>query len=430
VDCGITAVDQVEYAVSRGLDVIICDHHEPGPVLPAAVAVLDPLKPGDGYPFKTLCGCGVGFKLLQAVAIRLGREETVASSLDFVALASTADIVPLAGENRVLTRLGLELINTSPRPGILALMEEAGLRPGKINTGNIVFVLGPRMNAAGRLGDATRAVRLLTSTDPAEARELAKELEEENKNRRKIDEETFACARDLAETLLDLEADPAIVLHQDDWHPGVVGIVASRMVERYYKPSIMMATVDGVAKGSARSVSGFDIYEALKKCEDKLIQFGGHKYAAGLTVEVSRIKEFRDAFNAAVRELITEEHKTPVLRVDTEISFADISPRFLRILKEFGPFGPSNLKPIFLARDLEVVGSPRIVGKNHLRFRARQNGRVLDAIGFGLGDLLPRIDGDRRGLSAVFTLEENDYNVPAGSREAEAAVQLRIRDIR
>jgi single-stranded-DNA-specific exonuclease len=177
-------------------------------------------------------------------------------------------------------------------------------------------------------------------------------------------------------------------------------------------------------------VSGFDIYEALKKCEDKLIQFGGHKYAAGLTVEVSRIKEFRDAFNAAVRELITEEHKTPVLRVDTEISFADISPRFLRILKEFGPFGPSNLKPIFLARDLEVVGSPRIVGKNHLRFRARQNGRVLDAIGFGLGDLLPRIDGDRRGLSAVFTLEENDYNVPAGSREAEAAVQLRIRDIR
>jgi single-stranded-DNA-specific exonuclease len=220
------------------------------------------------------------------------------------------------------------------------------------------------------------------------------------------------------------------VLHQNDWHPGVVGIVASRMVERYYKPSIMMATVDGVAKGSARSVTGFDIYEALKKCEDTVIQFGGHKYAAGLTVEISRLEEFRAAFNAAVRELMTEELKTPVLRVDAEIAFSDISPRFVRILKEFGPFGPSNLKPNFLARDLEVVGSPRIVGKNHLRFRARQNGRIFDAIGFGLGDLFSRLEGGRRGLSAVFTLEEDEYTAQTGTRQGEVVTQLRIKDIR
>jgi single-stranded-DNA-specific exonuclease len=258
--------------------------------------------------------------------MRLGREKDVLKYLDFVTLASTADIVPLVDENRVLCRIGLELINSSPRPGIKALIESAGMKVGGITTGQIVFVLAPRINAVGRLGDAMRAVRLLTSTDPAEAIELAQVLEEENRNRRKIDEDTFAEAQRLADDYPETASDSAIVLHQEHWHPGVVGIVASRMVERYYKPSIMMSTVDGVAKGSARSVSGFDVYQALKRCEDTIIQFGGHKYAAGLTVELSRLDEFRDAFKRAVGELMTEDLRTPEIRIDVEITLADLTP--------------------------------------------------------------------------------------------------------
>ena len=430
VDCGITAVDQVDYANSLGLEVIICDHHETGDVLPRAIAVLDPIASGDPYPFKSLCGCGVGFKLVQGIARKLGKEPSILPYLDFVTLASTADIVPLVGENRVLTKIGLEAINSNPRPGIKALIDVAGLRVGQITTGQIVFVLAPRINAVGRLGDAMRAVKLLTSTDPQEAREVAQVLEEENRNRRKIDEDTFADAQQLFETLFDLESDAAIVLHQEHWHPGVVGIVASRMVEKYYKPSIMMATVDGVAKGSARSVSGFDIYEALKRCEDKIIQFGGHKYAAGLTVELSRLEEFREAFNIAVKDLMTEELKTPEIRIDVEVSLADLTPRFIRILKEFAPFGPGNMRPTFLARNLELAGSPRIVGKNHLRFKVRQNGMLFDAIGFGLGDLLPKITGGRRTIDCVFTVEENDWVAANGMRQGDGMPQLKIKDLR
>ena len=430
VDCGITAVDQIAYASEQGLDVIICDHHEAGQTLPRALAVLDPIKPGEAYPFKFLSGCGVGFKLIQGLAKRLGDESLVTPYLDFVTLASTADIVPLTGENRILVKIGLESINTAPRPGIKALIESAGLRPGHITTGQIVFALAPRINAVGRLGDATRAVRLLTSEDPEEARALAQVLEEENRNRRRIDEDTFADAQQLAEEFLDLDADPAIVLHQEHWHPGVVGIVASRMVERYYKPAIMMATVDGVAKGSARSVSGFDIYEALKRCEDKLLQFGGHKYAAGVTVDLARLDEFRDAFNAAVKALMKEELKTPEIRIDLEITLADITPWFVKLLREFAPFGPNNTRPTFLTRNLEVAGNPRIVGRNHLRFRVRQNGVVFDAIGFGLGEMLPRIPVGRRDLECVYTVEENEWNAPTGTRSGDPVPQLKIKDLR
>lgn len=430
VDCGITAVSQVDYARSLGIDVLVCDHHEAGDVLPNAFAVLDPIKPGDHYPFKHLCGCGVGYKLIHGIAKKLGMESSLPRYLDFVTLATTADIVPLVGENRTLVKIGLESLNTNPRPGIKALIESAGLKVGQITTGQIVFALAPRINAVGRLGDATRAVRLLTSTDPAEAKELAQILEEENQNRRKIDEDTFAQAQELAERVFDIEADAAIVMHQEHWHPGVVGIVASRMVEKYYKPSIMMATVDGVAKGSARSVSGFDIYQALKKCEDKLIQFGGHRYAAGLTVEISRLDEFREAFNDAVRELMTEELRTPEIRIDVELSLTDLTPRFIRILKEFAPFGPGNMKPTFLARNLEVVGTPRIVGNNHLRFRVRQNGSTFDAIGFGLGDLLVQVSPERKDLELVFSVEENEWASSNGARRTEAVPQLKVRDLR
>ncbi len=430
IDCGITAVDQIDHANTLGMDVIICDHHETGPVLPAAVAVLDPIKPGDPYPFKSLCGCGVGFKLVQGVSRRLGREELPGKFLEFVTLASTADIVPLTGENRVLCKLGLEVINTTPRPGIKALIESSGLKPGSITTGQIVFVLAPRINAVGRLGDATRAVELLTCDESGDTFELARVLEEENRNRRKIDEDTFANAREIAESQFDVEADPAIVLHQEHWHPGVVGIVASRMVERYYKPAIMMATVDGVAKGSARSVSGFDIYEALRRCEDKILQFGGHKYAAGLTVDLGRVEEFRTAFNDVVRAMMTEEMKTPEIRVDTAIALSDITPRFFRILKEFAPFGPHNMRPVFHSTGLDVAGTPRIVGRNHLRLKLRQNGALFDAIGFGLGHLLPKVNGGRREIECVYTIEENDWAPGGMVRTGEGAPQLKIKDLR
>ncbi len=428
IDCGITAVDQIAYARTLGMDVIICDHHEPGPILPDAVAVLDPLKPGDPYPFKFLSGCGVGFKLIQALARKLGRESSISSYLDFVTLASTADIVPLTGENRILVRSGLEVLNNSPRPGIKALIDSANLKVGGISSGNIVFVLAPRINAVGRLGDAMRAVQLMISTDPEEASKLAQVLEEENVNRRKIDEDTFIEAQQLAESMLDIDTDPALVLHQENWHPGVIGIVASRMVERYYKPSIMLATVDGVAKGSARSVSGFDIYKALLQCKDQIIQFGGHKYAAGLTVELSRLDEFRTAFNGAVKDLMSQELKNPELYIDTEISLAEITPRFARILDEFAPFGPGNMRPTFVARGLEIVGSPKVVGKNHLRFKVRQNGYILDAIGFGLGHLLPRLTPGRQDIESVFCVERNDYN-PSGGPSRDPIIQLKIKDL-
>lgn len=431
VDCGITAVEQVAYAASLGLDVIICDHHEAGENIPAALAVLDPIKPGDAYPFKHLCGCGVGFKLLQAIAIKTGKESLLPSYLDFVALASTADIVPLTGENRVLVRLGLESINKNPRPGIRALIESAGFKPGMVHTGQIVFGLAPRINAVGRLGDAMRAVQLLTSETADDAQRLAKVLEEENQNRRKIDGDTFEEAQILVERMYDdVGAEAALVLHQDHWHPGVVGIVASRMVEKYYKPSIMMATVDGVAKGSARSVSGFNIYDALKKCEETILQFGGHKYAAGVTVELAKLEEFTEAFKNAVRDLMTDELRLPEIRIDAEIAFSEITPRLVRLLNEFQPFGPGNMRPTFLARNLELSGPPRIVGKNHLRFKVKQNGNVIDAIGFNLGHLMPKLTPGRRDVECVFSIEENDFGAKNGNGKREAVPQLKIKDVK
>lgn len=425
VDCGITAVDQTEYARAQGIDVVICDHHEPGEELPDAYAVLDPLKPGDKYPFKQLCGCGVGFKLMQALARSRGNEESVYPFVDFVTLATTADIVPLIGENRTLVKIGLDQINTSPRPGLRALIESSGLTLGKVTSGQIVFVIAPRNNAVGRLGDAMRAVQLLTCEDSKAAFDLAKVLEDENRNRRKIDEDTFIHAQELVENYLDFENDAAIILHQEQWHPGVIGIVASRLVEKYYRPTIMLTTVNGVARGSARSVAGFDIYQALKRVEDKLLQFGGHKYAAGLAVDVSRIDEFRDAFNEVVKELMTEDLLVREIAIDVEIGLSELTPRFRRIVREFAPFGPQNQRPVFLARNVEVSGSPRIVGKNHLRFKVRQDGKVFDAIGFNLGERKDRL---KQRIDLVFSVDETEM-YPGGGY-GDTFPQLKVKDFR
>ena len=423
IDCGITAVDQVEYARSLGIDVIICDHHEPNDDLPKAVAVLDPLKPECKYPFKSLCGTGVGFKLIQALARTVGTESTVGKYLDFVALATTADIVPLIDENRVFVKLGLEIITTHPRPGIKALLDSAGLKPDAMTTGQVVFVLAPRINAVGRLGDAKRAVELLVTDDYSSAVDFARVLETENINRRKIDEDVFIHAQQLVEQFLDVENEGAIILHQEQWHPGVVGIVASRMVEKYYRPAIMMTTVDGVAKGSARSIAGFNIYQALKRCEDKLLQFGGHKYAAGLTLEVDRVEEFKEAFNAVAKELLTEELLTPVITIDAEIDLAELTPKYTRVLKQFSPFGPKNMRPTFVTRHVEALGQARIVGRNHLRFKIKKNNVTLDCIGFNLGYLLGRINNGDKYYDIVFAIDESDFS-------GVQLPQLKIKDLR
>ncbi len=430
VDCGITAVQQVDYARSHGIDVVICDHHEPGTEIPNASSVLDPLKSSCSYPFKFLCGCGVAFKLIQALAAsepiksKLGEEapKHLLDYLQYVTLATTADIVPLVNENRTMVKLGLELINSIPIPGIRALIETSGLSLGRISSGQIVFVLAPRINAVGRLGDANRAVEMLASDSYDRALQIAKVMEDENFQRRKIDEETFIQAQEIVERYLNADNDSAIVLHQETWHPGVIGIVASRLVERYYRPTIMMTTVDGVAKGSARSVSGFNIHEALKRCEDKLIQFGGHKYAAGLTVELDRLDEFREAFKQVAAELLTEELLTPEIHIDAEIQISDLTPKFIRVLNQFTPYGPENMRPVFAVRGVEVLGQPRIVGKNHLRFKVRSNTHVVDAIGFNLGDLLNRLRSGSK-IDIAFSLDEGEF---AG----ESVPQLKVRDVK
>jgi len=430
VDCGITAVQQTEYARSNSIDVIICDHHEPGNEIPNAIAVLDALKPSCSYPFKYLCGCGVAFKLIQALAAsepirsKLGEDapKRLLDYLQYVTLATTADIVPLVNENRVMVKLGLELINSIPVPGIRALIETSGLSLGRISSGQIVFVLAPRINAVGRLGDANRAVEMLASDSYDRAVQIARVMENENFERRKIDEETFLQAQEIVEKFLEADNDSVIVLHQETWHPGVIGIVASRLVERYYRPTIMMTTVDGVAKGSARSISGFNIHEALKRCEDKLIQFGGHKYAAGLTVELDKVDEFREAFKQVAAELLTEDLLTPEIKIDAEVQLSDLTPKFIRVLNQFAPFGPENMRPVFTARNVEVLGQPRIVGKNHLRFKVRSNTHVVDAIGFNLGHLLTRVQNGSK-VDVAFSLDEGEF---AG----ETVPQLKIRDVK
>ncbi|HAB50974.1 MAG TPA: single-stranded-DNA-specific exonuclease RecJ, partial [Ignavibacteriales bacterium] len=302
VDCGITAVEETQLANELGMSVIICDHHQPKEELPQAYAVLDPLKPNCNYPFKYLSGAGIAFKLAQGVAERIGKRELPLKYLDLVALAASADIVSLTDENRVLVKEGLNQINHSPRPGISALIKNSHLEPGDLTSGQIVFTIAPRINAVGRLGDAERAVKLLITNNIDEAFTLAAVLESENYERRKIDEDTFFQALDLVEGSLDLDKNLAIILHEESWHPGVIGIVASRLVEKYYRPTIMLTTVDGVAKGSARSTGNFNIYEALKKCEDLLLHFGGHQSAAGLAVEVDKIDDFKSKFNQIVKE--------------------------------------------------------------------------------------------------------------------------------
>ncbi len=426
VDCGITAVKEADYANKLGLDLIICDHHQPKNVLPNAVAVLDPIKPNCNYPYKFLSGAGVAFKLAQGLSERIGKRDLPLEYLDLVALAGAADIVPLTGENRILVKEGLEQINNNPRPGIAALLKSAGLQKGSLTSGQVVFTLAPRINAVGRLGDARRAVELLITDKDQEAAELAKLLENENYERRKIDVDTFDYANSLVENSFDLKKELAIILHQEEWHPGVIGIVASRLVEKYYRPTIMLTTVDGVAKGSARSINNFNIYEALKKCEDVLLHYGGHQAAAGLAIELDKLSQFRARFNEIVRESISEEDLIPEIQIDSEIKFGEITPKFIRILEQFSPFGPGNMRPVFLTKEVNIINNPRVVGNNHLvvTFKHKSTQKVFDAIGFNLGEYLDLLKENKNSefdiVYVIDKIEKDDRSIP----------QLKLRDLR
>lgn len=425
VDCGITAIDEVEYAKSLGIDVIICDHHQPKDEIPKAVAVLDPLKPDCHYPFGYLSGAGVAFKLAQGVSQRIGKKEIPLKFLDLVALASSADIVPLIDENRILVLEGLRQINEKPRPGILALIKSSHLEPGNLSSGQIVFTIAPRINAVGRLGDAARAVELLISDKEEIAEELSQILETENFERRKIDETTFKHALDLVEKTNDLDNHIPIVLHEEDWHSGVIGIVASRLVEKYYRPTIMLTTIDGVAKGSARSITNFNIYEALRKCEDLLIHFGGHEAAAGLAIDIDKLDMFREKFNKIVKESINEEDLLPEIEIDAKLKFSEITPKFIRILDQFSPFGPGNSRPVFLTENVEASYTPRIVGNNHLLMTLKQPkcDKVFDTIGFDMGNYLPLINERGKSFDIVYTIDKT-------VRDGKSYPQLRLKDLR
>ena len=427
VDCGITAVEEAKYARAKGIDLIICDHHTAGDIIPDAVAVLDPKRPDCPYPFDGLSGAGVGFKLVQATLTKLGLQQSVAYKyLDLVAISIASDIVPLIDENRILMREGLKLINASPRVGIKALLDHIKMEIGKISTTNIVFSLGPRINAAGRMGDASTALKLLIAATPEEGEYYAAELEAINQKRRKKDSQTMDKAVEMVGEF-DIDICSCMVLHDPDWHLGVIGIVASRLVDQYCRPAVMLSTVDGKIKGSARSIRGFNIYNALKECEDLLIQFGGHEFAAGLTMEEGNFEAFRTRFNEIVKLRLCDEDFRPELIIDAAVSLSDINDRFWKILNQFEPYGPNNLKPIFVSKGLRIIGHPMKVGKDHLKLKLSQNVKdapVFDAIGFNLGryydDVLQSKAGD---LQIAFTIDENTWH-------GKTTLQIQIRDIK
>ncbi len=424
VDCGITGTEEVKIANEKGLDVIISDHHKPGDELPDALAVIDPKRADCPYPFKELAGVGVAFKLIQALALKLELEDDFyREHIDLVALGSAADIVPMVDENRVLVKMGIDVLNKREHIGIRALIHSVGLGDREIGTGQVVFMLAPRINAVGRMGNAERAVRLLISEDDSEAREIAAVLESENRVRKSIDEMTFQEALEFLEYEYNANEDKAVVLSRDGWHSGVIGIVASRIVEEIHRPTVMIAIEDGVGKGSARSIPNFDVYSAIQECEEHLLGFGGHKYAAGLTIDPDKIGDFKKAFKESVAKRMDDDDLVQRLSIDSEILLSDISDKMIRILNQFAPFGPQNMRPVFYSRNCRVVGTPRIVGKNHLKFKVSQKDKLFDAIGFNLGNLQYRLTPGEDSLDIVFVIEENHWN-------GECKVQLRIKDLK
>jgi single-stranded-DNA-specific exonuclease len=423
LDCGIRAVKLVNEARKKNIDFIICDHHRPGDQLPPAHAILNPKQEGCHYPYKELCGCGVGFKLLHGYCVKVRKhQKQLVSWLDLVAVAIAADIVPITGENRIMTFFGLKRINESPRPGLQALASLAGLKQN-INVDNIVFGFAPRINAAGRMEHAKAAVKLLLSENEEAAISLANDLNIHNTERRGYDSSMTQEALNMIASDEVMSKAKSTVLFKKDWHKGVVGIVASRCVEKYYRPTIILTESNNKVSGSARSVDGFDVYAAIDECSDLLEQFGGHKYAAGLTLPVENVPLFQKKFEEVVARMITEEQLTPLVRIDAKIDLSDINNRFYNIIKQMAPFGPGNMRPVFMSENLMVYGYPQVLKEQHLKFSVRQEGsqKVHHVIGFGMAHFNEMIL--EKPFRMAYIIDENHYN-------GSTSLQLQVRDIK
>ncbi|MGB2225982.1 MAG: single-stranded-DNA-specific exonuclease RecJ [Polaribacter sp.] len=409
LDCGIKALNQVAYAKEKNIDFIICDHHKPGEKLPDAFAILNAKRKDCEYPFKELCGCGVGFKLIQALASKKDTPiEELVPYLDLVATAIAADIVPIVDENRVLTYFGLQVINERPRNGIKALLHQ--VKKTELTITDVVFIIAPRINAAGRIKHGNAAVELLIESNYEDALSYAQEIESFNVNRRELD--TKITEEALYQIRKNKEEDRfTTVVYDKNWHKGVIGIVASRLTETYYRPTLVFTKSGDKLAASARSVKGFDVYNALQACEEHLIQFGGHKYAAGLTLKPENYEAFKSKFEAVVQTSIDPELLEPEITIDTELEFTEITPKFFRILKQLAPFGPQNMKPVFVSRNVRDNGYGKQVGsdKSHLKLSLFQgdNTQTINAIGFGLGN---KIDDIHNGFDVVYTIDENEWN--------------------
>lgn len=423
LDCGVKAVDKVAYAKEKGVDFIICDHHRPGATLPNAVAVLDAKRNDCNYPYDELCGCGVGFKLIQALGSKRGQTiEDLVPYLDLVATAIGADIVPITGENRVLAYYGLQVINSTPRAGFKAIINQ--IKKNVLTITDVVFVIAPRINAAGRMVHGLHAVNLLTETNLEQAEEFAAAIEQYNADRRELDQEI---TKEALVQITDNKEEKHFtsVVYNENWHKGVIGIVASRLTETYYRPTLVFTKSGEKLAASARSVKGFDVYNALEACADHIEQFGGHKYAAGLTLSEAQYNGFKKEFEKVVTKTIDPNLLTPEITIDAELNFNEISPKLMRIIKQMEPFGPGNMSPVFMAENLQDTGYAKGVGQEeaHLKLAAVQNGSSpIGAIGFNLGNKLPLVQ-NKKPFSAVFSLDENEW-------QGVVSLQLKLRDIR
>ncbi|WP_339916281.1 single-stranded-DNA-specific exonuclease RecJ [Yeosuana marina] len=423
LDCGIKAVDKVAFAKENGIDFIICDHHRPGAEVPDAVAVLDAKQDDCPYPYKELCGCGVGFKLIQALASKQDQTvDNLVSYLDLVATAIGADIVPITGENRVLAYYGLQVINTNPRPGIKAILEQ--VNKTELTITDVVFVVAPRINAAGRMKHGNYAVTLLVEEEYENAQQYAAEIDDYNSDRREEDKRITEEALKQIVTNKE-ENNLTTVVYQEDWHKGVIGIVASRLTETYYRPTLVFTRSGDKLAASARSVRDFDIYNVLEACSEHIEQFGGHKYAAGLTLKEENYEAFKQAFEDEVSKTIDRSLLIPEIKIDAKIDLKDITSKFYRILKQFAPFGPENMTPIFMTENLTDTGYGKCVGedKTHLRMTVKQGeSNSIVGIGFGMGDKYGLIS-DKKVFKAVYSIDENEW-------QGHVSLQLKLRDIK
>ncbi len=423
LDCGIKSIDHVAYAKEKDIDFIICDHHRPGEFLPEAVAVLDPKREDCSYPYDELCGCGVGFKLIQALAQNRNQTiEDLIPYLDLVATAIAADIVPITGENRTLAKFGLEVINAEPRPGIKALVQN--VKKKALTITDVVFIIAPRINAAGRIKHGNEAVALLTEYDLDQAEIFAAEIEQHNSDRKDLDKQITVEA--LSQITENQETKKfTTVVYQESWHKGVIGIVASRLTETYYRPTVVFTKSGDKLAASARSVKDFDIYNALEACAQHLEQFGGHMYAAGMTLKEENYMAFKEAFERVVEETIHPDLLTPEISVDAEINLNDINEKLIRILNRFEPFGPQNMTPVFMTKGLKDTGYAKGIGTDadHLKLFVKQHGsQGFGAIGFGLGKRIDLVK-NHNPFDAVYCIDENEFN-------GNVTVQLRLKDLK